>query len=181
MLDVARWRPGGDRVTWVEGDARSLRLGRRYDLIILTGHAFQVFLTAEDQFAALSTVAAHLTTMGRFIFDSRNPAARTWERKSGGKAPRLLEDPELGRIEVRNEPSYDEDTGILSSLDHYRVMRTGEVLTASISIRFTPQEDLATMLRSAGLVVEKWLGDWEGNTYHPASADIIPLGRLAEG
>ena len=33
MLDIARRRQGGDRVTWVQADAQSVRLGRRFDLV----------------------------------------------------------------------------------------------------------------------------------------------------
>jgi ubiquinone/menaquinone biosynthesis C-methylase UbiE len=51
MLDRARMRPAGDRINWVEADARSLRLGTKFDLILMTGHAFQCFLTEEDQAA----------------------------------------------------------------------------------------------------------------------------------
>jgi ubiquinone/menaquinone biosynthesis C-methylase UbiE len=29
MLEIARARPGGDAVTWIEGDARAVRLDRR--------------------------------------------------------------------------------------------------------------------------------------------------------
>ncbi len=79
MLDVARSRPGGRHVTWIEGDARSVRLGETFDLIVMTGHAFQVFLTDADQLTALETIAAHLAPRGCFIFDSRNPAAREWQ------------------------------------------------------------------------------------------------------
>ena len=35
MLDIARSRPGGERVEWVEADARSLSLETRFDLILL--------------------------------------------------------------------------------------------------------------------------------------------------
>ncbi|MGA7267411.1 MAG: class I SAM-dependent methyltransferase [Aestuariivirga sp.] len=75
MLDVARRRAGGQRVTWVEADARTVRLGRRFDLIVMTGHAFQVLLTDDDQRAVCETIAAHLVPGGIFIFDSRNPDA----------------------------------------------------------------------------------------------------------
>ena len=78
MLDVARRRAGGQRVTWVEADARTVRLGRRFDLIVMTGHAFQVLLTDDDQRAVCETIAAHLVPGGTFIFDSRNPAAEEW-------------------------------------------------------------------------------------------------------
>src|SRR5688572_28616020 len=39
MLDNARGRPGGGNVAWVQADALSVRLGKRFDLIVLTGHA----------------------------------------------------------------------------------------------------------------------------------------------
>ena len=76
MLDIARHRHGGRKVTWVEADARRVRLDRRFDLVLLTGHAYQVFLSDEDQQAVLSTIAEHLAPGGRFVFDTRNPAAR---------------------------------------------------------------------------------------------------------
>ncbi|WP_308219958.1 class I SAM-dependent methyltransferase [Nitratireductor sp. ZSWI3] len=73
MLDIARARPGGDRVRWLVGDARSVRLDQRFDLIVMTGHSFQVFLDDKDQSAVFQTIAAHLQPAGRFVFDSRNP------------------------------------------------------------------------------------------------------------
>ncbi|MGL4582022.1 MAG: class I SAM-dependent methyltransferase, partial [Flavobacterium sp.] len=41
MLDVARRR--SSLVEWIQGDARSIRLDQKFDLIILSGHVFQVF------------------------------------------------------------------------------------------------------------------------------------------
>ncbi|HVK90709.1 MAG TPA: class I SAM-dependent methyltransferase, partial [Mycoplana sp.] len=45
MLDIARTKSGAERVRFIEADARTLRLGEHFDLIVMTGHAFQVFLT----------------------------------------------------------------------------------------------------------------------------------------
>ena len=78
MIKIARRRPHGDRVTWVTADATELQLDRQFDLIVLTGHAFQVFLTEAKQRAVISTIARHLGPAGRFIFDSRNPAIEAW-------------------------------------------------------------------------------------------------------
>src|SRR5215472_9390727 len=69
MLTTARQREGGSGVTWIEADARSVRLGRRFELIVLTGHTFQVFLTDEDQQGVCDTIAAHLAPGGTFIFE----------------------------------------------------------------------------------------------------------------
>lgn len=42
MMKVARGRPGAERVRWIDSDAASLALETRFDLIIMTGHVFQV-------------------------------------------------------------------------------------------------------------------------------------------
>jgi SAM-dependent methyltransferase len=179
MLDIARGRPGGGNVAWVQADARSVRLGKRFDLIVLTGHAFQVFLTKEDQTAALATIAAHLTPDGRFIFDSRNPKLRTWEGRNRHNSLHRLEHPQLGMIEAWNEPSYDEASQVLTYENGYRVLATGQTVAASAQIRYTPQEELATLIEAAGLTAETWLGGWDGSPYHPDAKEIIPIGRLA--
>jgi len=103
MLDIARAKPGAGRVDFVEGDARSVRLGRRFELVVLTGHAFQVFLTREDRRAALATIAAHLAPGGRFIFDSRDPARREWEEWGPGESHRLLTHPRFGAVSAWND------------------------------------------------------------------------------
>ena len=60
MLALAKQRCGGASVSWVLDDARSARLNRRFDLVLLTGHAFQVFLTPDDRTAALTTIRLRL-------------------------------------------------------------------------------------------------------------------------
>jgi hypothetical protein len=34
------------------------------------------------------------------------------------------------------------------------------------------------MLDAAGLLVEQWLGSWQGEPYVATSPEIIPIGRL---
>jgi ubiquinone/menaquinone biosynthesis C-methylase UbiE len=180
MLDVARARPGGERVTWVEGDARDLRLERRFDLILLTGHAFQVFLTPDDQLAALRTMALHLNPRGRFIFDSRNPAAEAWKNWVPETSRRQVEHPALGPVEAWNDATYDPASGIVTYETHYRVPESGKHFSATANIRFTPRDELENLISEAGLHVTQWYGDWQENPWTPASKEIIPLGGLVQ-
>jgi 2-polyprenyl-3-methyl-5-hydroxy-6-metoxy-1,4-benzoquinol methylase len=60
MLDVARSKPHGASVEWVEATAEGFRSPKRFDLIIMTGHAFQVLLTDAQVAEALANMAAHL-------------------------------------------------------------------------------------------------------------------------
>lgn len=179
MLDVARGQPGGSKVTWHLSDAQSLSLDRRFDLIVLTGHAFQVFLTEADQRAVLNTIARHLNPQGRFIFDTRNPAAEAWRDWTPEASRRRLEHPQLGTVEAWNDAEYDAASGIVTYQTLYRVVASGETRSAESRIRFTPREALAPLLADAGLAVDEWFGDWEGRSSTPSAPEIIPLGRLA--
>lgn len=180
MLGIARCRPGGNKVRWVEGDGRTARLSRHFDLIFLTGHAFQVFLTDADQLALLRTIAVHLAPKGRFIFDSRNPHWQEWLEWSPRESRRMVEHPRHGTVETWNDYAHDPDTGIVTYGTYYH-LPGGELLAAKSQIRFTPQEHLAALIDEAGLKVERWLGDWQGNSYTPASKEIIPLGGKFSG
>ena len=53
MLRVARSRMGTERVSWIKAEAQTLRLPTRFDLIYMTGHAFQALLTDDDAIAVL--------------------------------------------------------------------------------------------------------------------------------
>ncbi|MDH6230572.1 SAM-dependent methyltransferase [Mesorhizobium soli] len=176
MLDVARRRPGGEGVTWVEGDARHVRLGQKFDLVLLTGHAFQVFLTAEDQQAVLATVASHLAPEGRFIFDSRNPAAREWLEWVPEKSQRTVAHPSLGTVRAWNDAAWDEASGVVT-YDTFYEAANGRRIHAESKIAFPERNRLAGMLDEAGLAVDRWLGDWHGGPWTPTSREIIPIGR----
>lgn len=177
MLAVARGRPNGGAVTWVAEDARTVRLARRFDLVLLTGHAFQVFLAEEDQRAVLATIAVHLAPGGRFVFDSRNPAAPGRKERTRQETLRRIDHPRHGPTEAWNVSVYDEESGILTYENGYRVLADGREYVAGARIRYTPQAEIADMIAAAGLEVERWLGDWSGAPFSASAKEIIPLGR----
>lgn len=178
MLEIARQRPGGDRVTWIEADARTVGLDRRFDLILLTGHAFQVFLTRDDQAAVLQTIARHLSPDGRFVFDTRNPLAKAWANWTPEKSRERIDHPQHGSVTVWNDVAEDPATGIVTYETHYRIISTGKTLSAVSRIAFPAQAAVQDLIDAAGLLVENWYGDWQGNPLRGDSPDIIPVGRL---
>jgi SAM-dependent methyltransferase len=78
-LEMARARPGAERVTWVLGDATSLP-ELQVDLATMTGNVAQVFLTDEEWLATLRGVYAALRPGGHLVFETRNPEGRPWEK-----------------------------------------------------------------------------------------------------
>ena len=179
MLDIARSKTTGGLASWIVGDARDLNLDRSFELVLLTGHAFQVFRTRDDQLAVLKTIARHLSPKGRFIFDMRNPFAKEWLEWGTQDSIRFLAHPKLGEVKAWNTAVYDQDTGNVTYDTNYLVTSTGQLFSAQSVIQFTPQPAVAAMMANCGLVVDEWLGDWAGGKFTPASREIIPMGRLA--
>jgi SAM-dependent methyltransferase len=67
MLKVAR--EGGPQLSFVQGDVRSVRLGKTFDVVLSLFHVMSYQTTNDDLRAALSTVREHLAPGGLFVFD----------------------------------------------------------------------------------------------------------------
>lgn len=179
MLDLARAKPGAERVIWVQGDTRTVRLGQHFDLIVMTGHAFQILLTREDRAACLSTIAHHLAPGGRFIFDSRNPVCREWEEWRPGASLRGFDHPAFGRVTAWNDAGWDAARQVVTYETHYRINAGGRRFSAASRIAFPSFAELAGGIAAAGLAVDRWMGDWTGAALTAESPEFIPLGRQA--
>lgn len=173
MLDHGRNRSNGRSVRWLDGDARRFRLEETFDFILMTGHAFQVFLTDADIAAALATLRQHLAPGGCLAFETRNPLAREWDGWGGppGAADRV-EVPGLGPVEVRYEIT-GEAAGCVDFASHYRFLARGETVVTQSRLRFLGQAELAAALQRAGLRATAWYGDWDRAPYRPESPEII--------
>lgn len=77
-LDLARAKPGADRVRWLHGDATGLP-GLSVDLAVMTGNAAQAVVDERVWAATLRGVREALRPGGRFVFETRDPARRAWE------------------------------------------------------------------------------------------------------
>jgi SAM-dependent methyltransferase len=178
MLGVARARPGARGVEWIEGDARTFSLSRRFNLIYLTGHAFQVFLTDEEVLAVLRNAAGHLGPDGRLAFETRNPAARAWLSWTPAESRDLAMTAEDGRVEEFCEAIYDPATGIAELTHHYRFLDKATEQVGHSRLRFMTQACLAELTRAAGLAPQSWYGDWDRRPYSPESEEIILVAGL---
>jgi ubiquinone/menaquinone biosynthesis C-methylase UbiE len=63
MLAVARRKPHAEWIEWVESTAQNYKAHRCFDLIVMTGHAFQVLLNDADALAAPTNPAIPWATV----------------------------------------------------------------------------------------------------------------------
>jgi SAM-dependent methyltransferase len=76
-LDRARRHPD---VEWIEGRAADMTWDREFALAVMASNVFQVFVTDDELQASPDAIRAALVEDGRFVFGTRNPRARAWER-----------------------------------------------------------------------------------------------------
>ncbi|TWV46557.1 class I SAM-dependent methyltransferase [Streptomyces misionensis] len=166
-------------VEWVLGDTRVRSWDGEFDLAVMTGHAFQVLLGDEDVLQCLRAVRRALKPGGRFVFETRNPAARPWERWTpdrvhevtapGGTVVRVRHEvqdggPRDGR--VRFTETFDSD--------HWPAPRVSHTV-----LRFLDAAELDGFLTAAGLTVLEQYGDWGGGPLTPAAPEIITVAAPA--
>jgi SAM-dependent methyltransferase len=173
MLRVARTRPGGNRVNWIQSDGQSLRLPQQFSFIYMTGHAFQQLLTDDDAVGLLRVAADHLNSDGRFVFDTRNPAARAWLSWTPGNSTRTIHSPLHGQVTLFYDAQAELASGIVTISEHYHLVDTGVGRVGHNRIRFVDQEHLSRLLAKAGLAAVAWYGDWAGGPFSLTSDEMI--------
>ena len=84
-LDVARAKPGAERVTWIHGDASAIPSSVAVDAVTMTANVAQVFVTDAEWSSMLAAVHGALRPGGRLTFETRVPARRAWEDWTDGE------------------------------------------------------------------------------------------------
>ena len=159
MLDLGRQKPHGKKVEWIQSFAQDLNLSASFDLIIMTGHAFQVLIDDDDVLATFATMRKHLKPNGLIVFESRNPAI-DWSNNWNYDMKLTL--PTGGTVEEsRRFISMDENK---MSFD-LRYQFQDELLTSASLLRFWTKREIEIYAASAGLSVNRIMGGWDGAAF----------------
>ncbi|MDR5764603.1 MULTISPECIES: bifunctional 2-polyprenyl-6-hydroxyphenol methylase/3-demethylubiquinol 3-O-methyltransferase UbiG [unclassified Caballeronia] len=184
MLRVARSRPDGDEVTWIEGDASALPFVGAADLLVMTGHVAQVFLDDDAFLATLKAARRAIGPGGAIAFESRHPAARAWDNWTRERSSRCVSAPDGRAVEVWQERHAEPDplsTGRVAFTTHYRFMPTPDApeqtLSAVSELRFRTRDELARLLTDAGFAKIDWFGDWNRAPVDEVSRELIAVAR----
>jgi SAM-dependent methyltransferase len=176
MLDVARSKPHAEQVEWVESSAQSYKAQQGFDLIVMTGHAFQILLTDADALAVLQTMRSHLHCRGqehgRIAFETRNPRV-DWASEWAARVRWLPRGKVLETLEVTGA-----DAEFISFQTTYRLPHA--TLTTSSTLRFPSREHVEALIARSGLAVRDVFGDWDASPFNPASSrEIIFIAEIA--
>jgi SAM-dependent methyltransferase len=179
MLARARRR---DDVEWILGDLRSVSFAAGFDLVVMTGHAFQELVADEDLRATLAAVRAALTDDGRFVFETRNPAARGWEQwpvEYALAAPDPAGSGGVVRMTIRAEPEPAPGDEVIHAVTRLTVPGRSEPRVLRSPLRFLDAAAIRARLAEAGLVVAEQYGDFDRSPLDDDSPEIVTVARPA--
>ena len=172
MLALARKKPYAERVEWVESSAQTYRSRQRYDLIVMTGHAFQILLTDADALSVLETMHRHVEERGRIVFETRNPRI-DWVGEWSTRSRMLLGGQITETLEITGA-----DGEFISFQTTYRV--PDGTLTTKSRLRFPSREQVEALIARSGLVVREVFGDWNAAPFEAErSREMVFIAEIA--
>lgn len=147
-LDVARRKPGAERVHWIHGDAASVP-PLAVDLAMMTGNVAQVFISDADWSRALAAVRGAVRDEGWLVFETRNPARRAWERWTKEHTYREIEVSDVGLVRTWTE-LVDVREPLVSFRHVFRFARDQSELVSNSTLRFREHDEVAASLDEGG-------------------------------
>lgn len=173
MLEIARRKRHGKEIEWVQSCAQNYRSDKLFDLIVMTGHAFQALLEDGDVLATFTTMRKHLDLGGVVAFESRNPAidwAARWNYDMALESPRGVVH------ESRRFVAMEKDR--MSFELHYRF--PDESFVSRSELRFSSRTEIDASMTACGLRLQSLLGDWAGKAFDETSShEMIFIARAA--
>ena len=173
MLAQARRERG---VEWVLGNLTSVDWEQEFELIVMTGHAFQVLVEDDEIRDALGAIRSALTDEGRFVFETRNPQVREWESWVPENAVTIEHNGSAVKMAHRVEQPVAGD--VVSFTATFSSPRWDSPIVSRSTLRFLSNDNLGGFLDDAGLVIEEQYGDWDRQPLSRVSPEIITVAML---
>ncbi|MGV9457275.1 class I SAM-dependent methyltransferase [Streptomyces sp. NPDC003635] len=151
-LDVARAKPGSERVRWVCGDGTDLP-PLRVDLVTMTANVAQAIADPATWHKTLRGARQALRPGGHLVFETRDPARRAWEEWTRQKSHGLTDIAGVGAVETWVEV-LEVNWPLVTFRSTYRFAVDGHVLTSESTLRFREREEVERDLVAHGYAVD---------------------------
>ena len=155
-LQIARAKPGAERVQWIHGDATALPT-MQVDLATMTGNVAQAIVDPPVWDATLRGMWQALRPGGHLVFETRDSAARAWEQWNRTASRTVIEIDGVGAVQSCHEVIH-----VRGPLVTFRSTITfasdGEVLTSESTLRFRERDEVDESLMACGYWVDEVRG-----------------------
>jgi ubiquinone/menaquinone biosynthesis C-methylase UbiE len=172
-IDAARRKPGSEPITWIVGTSSSLP-DATFDTVVMTSHVAQFFVGDDDWADVLADLHRALVPGGRLVFDSRDPAARAWERWNPIDSRHAVVLPDCTPVVVWTDVTSVADRNVSFTIHH---TFPDIELRSDATLRFRSEPELRQTLETAGFSVERITGGWHGEPVGQGAGEFVVVAR----
>ncbi|WP_392957737.1 class I SAM-dependent methyltransferase [Streptomyces sp. LN245] len=151
-IDVARAKPGSERVHWIRGDATALP-PLQVDFATMTANVAQAIVGPDTWQETLQGSYEALRPGGHLVFETRDPARRPWEEWTRENSYRVTQIPGVGSVESWVD-LIEVSRPLVTFRWTYVFAADGQVLTSDSTLRFREREEVEADLAAHGYVVQ---------------------------
>ena len=177
-----------EQLTWIEQDARDLKVRGRFSLAVVAGNALQQFLGNADRSALLKAVYRQLEAGGRLAFAVRFPhPAELARRVESAEIWHSYTDASGSQVVVSGTQRYDAASQVMTheTYRQYAVDGTPAAAPTITSLRYALPQELVAALGAARFEVEGMYVDFAGTpltaeTAASASALVVVARKPAK-
>ncbi len=173
MLDQAKKNYAHLNISWIQGTTSDVKTQcKNTDLVIMTGHVSQVFITEKAWSQVLQDVHRFLKPQARLVFEMRNPQVKPWSAWNKSQSSRTLKDPVHGTIETYVQTqTIDIQNNIVDYLGVCHV--EGQKIQYKDQLKFRNLKQLQDSLQAEGFQIEKVYGYWDKSQFQPSQSPEI--------
>lgn len=161
MIALGRRKHPSPRITWVNGDMRTLDLGKRFPRVLLPYNGLFTLPSDADVLACFQCAARHLTEDGLFVFDfwvadefHRDEAGEDgWDPEEEAREPVGAVKYEGRMYDVYESTTWTREQQRVDATYRYVPRGGGEVLLSEVMSRYVLTTQLDDLLAAAGLEV----------------------------
>jgi len=175
MLAVATEKSPDDSIRYIHGTLNEAsktlpELEKSFDLIVMTGHAFQCITTELAVIELFKHAKRLLKPNGRFVFESRNPDI-DWVSRWHGSTSSW--DSAFGPFRWSTQIVEHSMAGTSIDTISYKHLYEfeHETIVGADTLRFMPLSSIASLLNRAGFTSITVYGDWNGVSYAASQSD----------
>ncbi len=174
MLEHAKAKAEGRKnPTFYLQDVLEFNTAQQFGLALMTGNAFQAFLSEAHIKALLATVYEHLEPGGVFVFDTRLPEGYDFTLDDDFRLWNEYKDVSGNSVRwLVKQAAFDAERGVLH-FEMKDVYADGTERRSSEDLKFTPLETLLALARAAGFEVVGHYQNWHLEPLRAGAAAMV--------
>jgi SAM-dependent methyltransferase len=178
MLAFAKHKSSGsNKIEFFEMDAADFNLSNIYDLVAMTGNAFQAFISDADFAALLRNIRNHMHDESIFVFDTRLPSPDNLETTSSYEYWSTYTSPTGCEVNVYGMDSKHPKSENTMLHNVRREYENGEQYDSHIELKYRSVSEITKYLKNNGLELAEFYSDWNKTPFNEFSTSLVGVVR----